>query len=391
MGASAFVGDIPDRLDDGISGPAFRVEVFNVLGAGDGFMAGLLRGWLKGEDWQTALTWANACGAFAVSRHGCTPAYPSWEELQFFLSRPITTPALRHDAALEQIHWATNRHGDWPVMRVFAFDHRMQFEQMPGATAARIGAFKKLCLRAALQVADGRDGYGILCDSRLGADALFAAAGTGLWIGRPAERPASRPLALEPELGVDLGGLSEWPRDHVVKVLCFAHPDDDAALMRQQGETLMRLFQAARRNNLEFLLEIIPSKHGAVDDDTTARLIEHFYDLGLWPDWWKLEPMASRAAWENACATIRRRDPHCRGVVVLGLEADHEALAASLREAARCELVCGFAVGRTIFANAARQWFAGEVDDNSAVQDMVERYRALCEVWDQARKTGEKA
>ncbi len=391
MGAAAFPADIPDSLDDGISGPAFKVEVFNVLGAGDGFMAGLLRGWLKGESWQTALTWANACGAFAVSRHGCTPAYPSWEELQFFLSRGITTPALRHDAALEQIHWSTNRRGDWPVMRVFAFDHRMQFEQMPGATAARIGAFKKLCLKAALKVADGRDGYGILCDSRLGADALFAAAGTGLWIGRPAERPASRPLALEPELGVDLGGLTEWPRDHVVKVLCFAHPDDDPALMREQGETLMRLFQAARRNNLEFLLEIIPSKHGPVDDDTAARLIEHFYDLGLWPDWWKLEPMASQAAWENACAAIKRRDPHCRGVVVLGLEADHEALAASLREAARCELVRGFAVGRTIFADAARRWFANDIDDSRAVQGMVEKYRALCDVWDQARETGEKA
>ncbi len=390
-GASAFAGDIPDSLDDGISGPAFAVEVFNVLGAGDGFMAGLLRGWLKGEDWPTALTWANACGAFAVSRHGCTPAYPSWEELQYFLDRGATTAALRHDGALEQIHWATTRHGDWPVMRVFAFDHRMQFEQMPGASPERIGTFKILCLKAALRVAGGRDGYGILCDGRLGQEALFAAAGTGLWIGRPAERPGSRPLTLEAELGPDLGGLGEWPRGHVVKVLCFAHPDDGPALMRAQGETMLRLFKAARRNDLEFLLELIPSKHGPVDDDTTAHLIEHFYDLGLWPDWWKLEPLASHAAWENACAAIKRRDPRCRGVVVLGLEADHEALAASLRKAARCPLVRGFAVGRTIFADAARRWFAGEIDDDSAVRDMVEKYRALCDVWDRARATGETA
>ena len=32
------------------------------------------RGWLTGEDWPTSLKFANACGAFAVSRHGCTPA-----------------------------------------------------------------------------------------------------------------------------------------------------------------------------------------------------------------------------------------------------------------------------------------------------------------------------
>ena len=55
----------------------------------------------------------------------------------------------------------------------------------------------------------GKPGYGVLCDSRLGRDALFQAAGTGLWIGRPVEWPGSRPLTLEPELGPDFGGLQE--------------------------------------------------------------------------------------------------------------------------------------------------------------------------------------
>ncbi|WP_244471283.1 PfkB family carbohydrate kinase, partial [Rhizobium ecuadorense] len=107
---------IPDNLDEGISGEGFPVEVFNVLGAGDGFFAGLLKGWLDGEDWPTALRYANACGAFAVSRHGCTPAYPSLQELNFFLERGMTRADLRNDPELEQIHWSTNRHGDWSEM-----------------------------------------------------------------------------------------------------------------------------------------------------------------------------------------------------------------------------------------------------------------------------------
>ncbi|MFN7598970.1 MAG: 5-dehydro-2-deoxygluconokinase, partial [Cereibacter sp.] len=168
MGASAFTGAIPDTLDQGEAGPGFPVEVFNVLGAGDGFMSGLIKGWLDGEPWPVALTYANACGAFAVSRHGCTPAYPSLQELQFFLERGVKVPALRKDAALEQMHWATNRTRDWPDMRVFAFDHRMQLEVMDGATPEKIGAFKLLCLEAALQVSGGKGGHGILCDSRLG-------------------------------------------------------------------------------------------------------------------------------------------------------------------------------------------------------------------------------
>ena len=82
-----------------------------MLGAGDGFFSGLLKGWLEDADWPTALKYANACGAFAVSRHGCTPAYPSLAELEFFLARGIVRPDLRHDQALEQIHWSTNRSG----------------------------------------------------------------------------------------------------------------------------------------------------------------------------------------------------------------------------------------------------------------------------------------
>jgi len=384
-GAVAFTGAVPDRLDDGESGPGFPIEVFNVLGAGDGFMSGLIKGWLEDAPWPRALEYANACGAFAVSRHGCTPAYPSLTELDFFLKRGVREKALRKDAELEQIHWATNRHGDWSTMRVFAFDHRMQLEAMPGATPEKIGDFKQLCLRAALDVQDDRPGYGILCDSRLGRRALHAASGTGLWIGRPVEWPGSRPLTLEPELGPDFGGLEEWALENVVKVLCFCHPDDPEETRASQEATLTRLFAAARRNRLEFLLEIIPSKVGPVDHETTAALIRRFYEIGIHPDWWKLEPMESRAAWQNVCAAIEENDPHTRGIVVLGLDAPEEALAASFRVAAGFPLVKGFAVGRTIFGKAARDWFAGVIGDDEAIEDMEARYRRLCKIWDEAR------
>jgi 5-dehydro-2-deoxygluconokinase len=270
-------------------------------------------------------------------------------------------------------------------MRVFAFDHRAQFEAMDGATPERIGAFKTLCLEAARAVAAGRPGSGLLCDSRLGRDALHQAAETGLWIGRPVEWPGSRPLTLEPELGPDCGGLAEWPRDHVVKCLCFAHPDDDAAIWADQEATVHRLFAAARRNGLEFLLEVIPSKVGAVDDETTPQVIQRFYDRGVFPDWWKLEPFKTEAAWAKAVQAIERNDPRTRGVVVLGLNAPEDALSASFKLAARFPLVKGFAVGRTIFAQAARDWMAGRIDDEGAVSAMEENFSRLCRLWDAAR------
>jgi 5-dehydro-2-deoxygluconokinase len=384
-GAVVFTGAIPDRLDAGEKGPGFPIEVFNVLGAGDGFMSGLIKGWLEDAPWPRALEYANACGAFVVSRHGCTPAYPSADELAFFLKRGVTRKALRKDEGLEQLHWSTNRHGDWSHVQIFAFDHRMQLEEMDGATPEKIGAFKQLCFAAALKVAGGRSGCGILCDSRLGRDTLYAASGTGLWIGRPVEWPGSRPLALEPELGPDIGGLEEWPLDNVVKVLCFCHPSDSADMWADQGEVLMRLFRAARRNRLELLLEIIPSKVGPVDDATTADLIRRIYELGIFPDWWKLEPQRTRRAWEAVCATITECDPHTRGIVMLGLDAPEEELAKRFQIAASFPLVKGFAVGRTIFGQVARDWLAGRIGDEAAVAAMAERYQRLCVVWDAAR------
>jgi 5-dehydro-2-deoxygluconokinase len=388
-GAVAFEGAIPDSLDDGQTGPGFPIEVFNVLGAGDGFFSGLMKGWLDGETWPRALEYANACGAFAVSRHGCTPAYPSLTELQFFLKRGVIRPDLRNDAELEQIHWSTNRARrglpDWADYRIFAFDHRLQLEEMAGYTPAKGGAFKELCLTAALQVQDGRPGYGILCDNRIGRSALHAASGTGLWIGRPCEWPGSRPLSLEPELGLDCGGLEPWARENVVKVLCFCHPDDDAATRAAQEETVKRLWQASRRNDLEFLLEIIPSKVGPVDDSTTARLIRQFYAAGIYPDWWKLEPLKTHAAWAQAIAAIEENDPHTRGIVVLGLDAPEAELSASFGVAAAFPLVRGFAVGRTIFGDVARGWMAGDLSDDAAVAEMAARFARLSGIWDAAR------
>lgn len=394
LGASAFEGEIPASLDDGQTGEGFPIEVFNVLGAGDGFFSGLLKGWMEADSidavsWPTALKYANACGAFAVSRHGCTPAYPSVEELEFFLGRGVVQKDLRNDPVLEQIHWATTRHtrnsGDWSTMRVFAFDHRLQLEKMDGYSLDKADAFKKLCLKAALDVQNGETGYGILCDSRIGKSALHAASGSGLWIGRPTEWPSSRPLTLEPELGSDLGGLNEWARENVIKCLCFCHPDNDAQTRASQEATVKRLFDAGRRNNLEFLLEVIPSKVGPVTPDTTATLIRQFYEAGVYPDWWKLEPMADAEGWSAAVAAIEEYDMHTRGIVVLGLDAPEAELAKSFEVAASYSLVKGFAVGRTIFGDAARAWMMGQMEDEAVIEQMSSRYRSLCKVWDTAR------
>lgn len=382
MGCIVYDGPISDDLEDGILGKGFPIEVYNVLGAGDAFMSGFLRGWLKGEPLGTCATWANACGAFAVSRLLCAPEYPSWDELRFFLDNGSPHRALRRDAELNHIHWATTRRGHWPSLMALAIDHRKQIEDIAGEALDRIPAFKALAVAAARQVAAGRPGFGMLLDDKYGRDALFAAGSTeDFWIARPIELPGSRPLQFE--FSPDVGSrLTEWPVTHCVKVLCFFHPDDPADLRQQQIGTLRAAYGAARKVGRDILIEIIASRHGAVDDRTTARALAELYAAGLKPDWWKLEPQPSPAAWGEVDTVIEAHDRYCRGVVMLGLEAPIEELRTGFAAARTARTVRGFAVGRTIFADAAKAWFAGTMSDAEAIADMAGKFQTLVDAWE---------
>ena len=389
MGCIVYEGAIPRSLEDGIVGQGFPIEVYNVLGAGDSFMSGFLRGWLRGEDHATSATWANACGAFAVSRLLCSPEIPTWRELTHFLAEESPHHALRKDEAINHIHWATTRANDIPTLMALAVDHRSQFVDIAdrlGVEYGRISEFKRLAVAAAAKVSDGRPGYGMLIDERFGRDAFFDAAKRNFtWLGRPVELPGSRPLRFE--FSQDIGSqLVEWPTDHCIKALCFYHPDDEEALKQEQQQKLLSLYQAARKVGRELLIEIIAGKNGTLDDRTIATALGELYALDIKPDWWKLEPQASPAAWGNIEAVIRENDPLCRGIVLLGLEAPAEELLAAFEASAGAALVRGFAVGRTIFADAAQKWLGGEMTDDEAVDDMAARFGTLCRLWQDCHK-----
>ena len=389
MGCVVFDGAIPDRIEDGVKGPGFPVEVLNVLGAGDAFMSSFLRGYLRGEPLERCCAFANAAGAFAVSRLLCSAEYPTFTELSRFLETGVRQPVLRRDEELNHIHWATTRDTLTPAharpnsIMAFAIDHRMQLEAMAdeaGEPRDRIKALKVLALEATVAVAAGRPGYGMLLDGTYGQDALFRATDQTLWIGRPVEKPGSRPLDFEG--GGSLGTyLSDWPLAHTIKCLCFTHPDDPAELTMRQDRELLRLHDAARRGNRELLIEIIAGKHGPLGDDTVARIVRRLYGLGIKPDWWKLEGQPSAAAWEAVAATIRANDPFCRGIMLLGLDAPVADLKAQFERAAACSAVKGFAVGRTIFAGPARTWLARRMSDAEVRDTMAARFTQLVDAW----------
>jgi 5-dehydro-2-deoxygluconokinase len=386
LGCSVFSDMIPDSLDQGITIQGVRVAVLNVLGAGDAFMSGLLRGYLNNEGWEKSCAYANACGALVVSRHGCAPAMPSKEELDNYLARADSVSRPDLDPELNHLHRVTTRRKQWHELCVLAFDHRSQLVDIANESAAdlgRITTLKDLIFKAS-QVVVREAGLagkaGILCDSRFGQSVLNAATGTDCWIARPIEQPGSRPLILEHG---NIGSqLVHWPLEHIVKCLIFCHPDDHSGMQQVQENAVQEVYKACCQSGHDLLLEVILPEGMPKGDAQYVQLLKRFYALNVKPDWWKLPPL-SIDSWAQVSALIEANDPHCRGVVLLGLNAPADELKAGFDAASTCTWVKGFAVGRTIFAQPSRAWLANKIDDATLIDQIKANYHAIIQCWQQ--------
>ena len=297
-------------------------------------------------------------------------------------------PRVDADLQLAHLHRSTAARPQWDELCVLAFDHRSQFfdlARQTGAGEERIAPLKKLILRSAERVAQihklqGR--IGVLIDGgAYGADALAATTGRGWWVGRAVELPGSRPLRFDGTLSIG-SALVHWPTEQVVKCLVHYHPDDPIDLRLAQEHKLLELWQATRASGNELLLEIITPRERVVagkEDADVIRALQRLYNLGIRPEWWKLAPMRS-AGWHALASLITARDPQCRGVVILGLNQPLQTLAESFAQADN-PLVKGFMVGRSLWAEPARRWFANEVGDEALVQQVADNFVTLVLAW----------
>ncbi len=387
LGCSVIEGAIPASIDDAPTFKGERVEVLNVLGAGDAFLSGLMASLLQGKDWAESTRVANACGAIVVSRHACSAAMPTPAELAHWFSGN-RNPKPDADQQLAHLHRTSAARKEWNELCVMAFDHRSQFFDIAreaGVSDSRVPALKQLLVKAAEQVerSRGLQGHtGVLIDgSDYGRDALAAATGRGWWVGRPVELPSSRPLRFDGTHSVG-SALTHWPTEQVVKCLVHYHPDDAVDLRLEQEARVRELWEATRESGNELLLEIIPPKAmtpAGTEDAAVLRAVKRFYNLGFKPEWWKLAPM-SPAGWTALAALVAERDPLCRGAVILGLNQPLQYLADSFAHATN-PIVKGFMVGRTLWVSASLRWFKGEIDDAAFINEVAANFTTLVDAW----------
>ncbi len=394
MGAIVFPGEIPADLEDGVRVPGFPVEVFNSVGAGDAFMSGFLSGWLRDEPLEASLRLGNACGAIVVSRHGCSPAMPTRDELEYYLGLEEKPYRLRDDAWLDHLHRKSTRN-EPEELRVLAIDHRWQLEEAAdevGADRERLRELKVLLGRAFLDAAEGDASAGVLIDDVYGDEALAELTGSGAWISRAIEVAQRRPVEFA-------GGpnpaatIRTWPEEQVVKCNLYMHPQDDPETRELQEQRVAQLHDACIKNDRRLLLEVQATRGTTYDAHSVAELLERFYEVGVRPDWWKLPPNGEPGVWARIGDVLRRHDPYCAGILVLGQALGEEELEEFFAAAASEPLCKGFAIGRSIYGEPARRWLAGAIDDAELTSSVADRYRRMVSLWKKrtARRAGEGA
>ena len=369
-------GPIPDSVDAGIVGPGFPVEVFNVVGAGDGFLSGFLSGWLRGADWLECCRRGNATGALVVSRHGCSPASPTRLELEWFLKGGASDPALHRSAELAYLHRATTRRARPSPVVVLTADQVAPFELLPLGHGRTIADLKSLLAEVARRLAPTRPELGVLFDDVEGEDALYRI-GTDLrWVGRRLESAGPAPLRFRDDKTAAVL-LSGWPRHQIATCLVPLAGLESQAV---QDERLRELAAAANLYGIEFLLELMHDDRPG-EAAAAASRIRAIQALGARPDWWMLPAFSEAAGWAEIDAAIFERNPMCRGVLLLdgGRELDEPRTA--LRSARAQSCVRGFAIGRTLWLEPATEWLAARIDDAEFARRLSERYVALVSVW----------
>lgn len=288
---------------------------------------------------------------------------------------------------------------------LMAFDHRGSFEhdlfgaKEPVSAEVHDGItrVKELIFEAhmhALAAGAPASACGVLVDEEFGAGVARRARQENVPLAMPAERSGQDEF--EFEYGDDFGAHIEAFDPTFTKVLVRYNPEGDTKLNRSQTSKLAMLSEWLRARDRKFLFELlVPATTAQLDAfdghqrDYDRKLrpglvvatIEALQAGGVEPDIWKIEGLDRP---EDCKAVVTQARAGGRdGVVciVLGRGADEPQVIEWIRIAAAVDGFVGFAVGRTLWEQALRDFLAGSASRQEAINRIASRYRDIIDAY----------
>jgi myo-inositol catabolism protein IolC len=281
---------------------------------------------------------------------------------------------------------------------LLAFDHRTSLERMLGVRRTdpdarqRLTKAKTLIFRGferAVREGVPKKAAGILIDEQYGGQVARRARERGYTFAMPVERSGGKEF--EFEHGEDFPAVIERFDPTFTKALVRFNPDGDRDANRRQLARLRRLSDWLHEQGRLFMFELlVPSEphqlaHVAGDPERYDRelrpelmlhAINEIQQAGVKPNLWKLEGLEDSDTCRRIAEQARSGGPARVGCVVLGRGASIAAVERWLRAAAGVPGFVGFAIGRSIFADALPRRDGDDASIARNYRHFVDVYRA---------------
>ncbi|MGH7761483.1 MAG: 2-deoxy-5-keto-D-gluconate 6-phosphate aldolase domain-containing protein [Candidatus Dormibacteraceae bacterium] len=235
---------------------------------------------------------------------------------------------------------------------------------------------------------------GLLVDEQFGAEVARTAKASGYTLAMPVEKSGQNEFNFE--YGADFRKHIETFDPAYAKVLVRYNPDGGSVMNTRQLTRLAELSSWLRGHDRRLLFELLvppePAQLEKVGGDSdvydreirpelTIRAIVEAQAAGVEPEIWKIEGLDRREDYERVAERARSGGREGVACIILGRGARETTLENWLRQEAGVSGFIGFAIGRTIWQRALRDWLAGKLDREGASRMIANNYLRMVEVY----------
>jgi len=234
----------------------------------------------------------------------------------------------------------------------------------------------------------------ILVDETFGLEVQQQAKEMKIKFAAPVEKSGQK--VFDFEYGDQFGEKINEIGADFVKILVRWNPDDEEEVREIQGSRIKELSDWLTENDKKFLLEfLVPATEeqlSSVENDQArydseirpklaVKVVEEMRERGADPDIWKIEGLDTAEDCEKVAAAIKTGDRENVIAVVLGRGASDEKVNEWLRAGSSVEGYKGFAIGRSIFWNALKDFHEGDKSRDEAVDEIAKSYLGFLSVY----------
>lgn len=378
-----FDGAITDQWKQVSRHAQFGHTNFASLNSHAAFIAGFIHAWFKGKPPADALKQAelNQQLAQANPQH---LGLPTEKTLRYIaskgednLSSIIQSPYFKH------LQYAASRMTSMAHKFILNFGYHGQWVKMAepyNVNEETIQKGKALLAQGIFAAGNTDSETGIICDEFPSEALLCSSLPEGALMARAVELPNEVPLQFATQKDMT-STLIKWPSQHVAKVSISYHPDDKYVTRGEQEKVMLSLYQACRDTEHPLLIDITPPTNSLITASTLGHIMQRFYDIGIYPDWWQFTSPRDQRSWDCIHRVIQDNDPDCLGVFVHSPLTAMDQLGVLFDMATKQAICKGFVVGRALFQPVLEQWFAQKIADHVLIEHVKPLFQQIVALW----------